>query len=294
MLANPRSRRIGQAQRRPPSPPRGGPGWGEAVKTGSTSRPHCAITRAMPRYKLTIEYDGRPFVGWQRQENGPSVQAALERAAAALDERDTPVQGAGRTDSGVHALAQVAHVDLEKDLPGDTVRDALNHHLKPDPVAVLRAEPVSEEFHARFSAVKRGYLYRLVDRRAPLALERGLAWKVARPLDADAMHAAAQALIGTHDFTTFRDAQCQADSPVKSIDQISIRREGEAVVLSVEAISFLHRQVRSITGSLVEVGMGKWTPSDFADALAAADRKRCGPVAPPDGLYLAFVRYADG
>ncbi|KAA5804940.1 tRNA pseudouridine(38-40) synthase TruA [Alkalicaulis satelles] len=245
----------------------------------------------MPRYHLTIEYDGRPFVGWQRQDNGPSVQAALERAAAALDGAPRDVYGAGRTDSGVHALAQSAHVDLVKNLPEDTVRDALNHHLRPDPVAVLSVRRVDEGFHARFSAVKRGYVYRMIARRAPLALDAGLAWRVPRPLDAAAMHAAAQALVGTHDFTTFRDAQCQADSPVKSIDAITVREVGGEVRLTVEAISFLHRQVRSITGSLVEVGSGKWTPGDFADALKAADRTRCGPVAPPDGLYLAFVRY---
>lgn len=245
----------------------------------------------MPRYKLTIEYDGGPFVGWQCQENGPSVQAALKRAAAALDERACAVQGAGRTDAGVHARGQVAHLDLTKDLSGDVVRDALNHHLRPDPVAVLDAVAVDPDFHARFDAVRRGYVYRMMDRRAPLALERGKAWKVARRLDAEAMHEAAQACLGTHDFTTFRDSQCQADSAVKSLDAISVCRTGDEVVLRVEAISFLHRQVRSITGSLVEVGLTRWSPADFAAALAAADRTRCGPVAPPDGLYLAFVRY---
>ncbi|WP_300527245.1 tRNA pseudouridine(38-40) synthase TruA [Maricaulis sp.] len=245
----------------------------------------------MPRYKLTIEYDGGPFQGWQRQENGPSVQGALEQAATKLDGAPVIVQGAGRTDSGVHALGQVAHLDLVKDLAEDKVRDALNFHLKPNPVAVVEAERVDEDFHARFSAVNRAYLYRIIDRRVPLTLDRGQAWRVPKRLDAEAMHAAAQYLIGTHDFTTFRDAQCQAESPVKSIDKASVARLGEEVQITVEARSFLHRQVRSITGSLVEVGVGKWTPKDFKSALDAADRKRCGPVAPPDGLYLTAVDY---
>lgn len=246
----------------------------------------------MPRFKLTVEYDGGPFVGWQRQDNGPSVQAALERAAQALDGGPREIYGAGRTDSGVHALGQVAHVDLDKDLPPDTVRDALNHHLKPDPVAVIDAARVAEDFHARFSAIKRGYLYRLIARRAPLTLERGKAWRVPQSLDVASMHEAAQSLVGTHDFTTFRDAQCQAESPVKSLDRIDVFEIDGEVRVTVEAISFLHRQVRSVVGSLVEVGVGKWTPKDFKAALDAADRTRCGPVAPPDGLYLAFVRYA--
>ncbi len=248
----------------------------------------------MPRYLLTIEYDGGPFVGWQRQDNGPSVQAVMERAADALEEGRHEVYGAGRTDSGVHALAMTAHVDFAKDWPEDVVRDALNHHLRPHPVAVLSVRRVSDEVHARFSAVKRGYIYRIIDRRAPLALEAGRAWQVRVMLDAEAMHEAAQCLVGTHDFTTFRDAQCQADSPVKSLDAISVVRHGELIELKVEAISFLHRQIRSITGSLVEVGRGRWSVSDFRDALEAADRTRCGPVAPPDGLYLAFVRYPAG
>lgn len=249
----------------------------------------------MPRYHLTLEYDGGPFVGWQRQDNGPSVQAALERVARKLDPDAGELYGAGRTDSGVHAYAMAAHLDLAKDLPADTVRDALNYHLKPDPIAVLAAEQVSEEFHARFSAVKRGYVYRIIARRAPLALERGKAWRIPKALDHDSMHEAAQALIGTHDFTTFRDAQCQADSPVKSLDKAAvIGLPGGEIQVTVEAISFLHRQVRSIVGSLVEVGLGKWSPADFKAALDAADRTSCGPVAPPDGLYLAFVRYGEG
>jgi tRNA pseudouridine38-40 synthase len=245
----------------------------------------------MARYKLTLEYDGTPFSGWQRQDNGPSVQESLERAAAALDEAPVTVYGAGRTDSGVHALGQVAHIDLVKDLAPDKVRDALNYHLKPDPVAVLDAEPVPETFHARFSATKRHYLYRMIDRRPPLTLDRGQVWRVPRPLDAGAMHHAAQALLGQHDFTTFRDAQCQADSPVKTLDAISVSRYGEEVQLTCSARSFLHRQVRSMVGSLVEVGVGKWSARDFKAALDAADRSRCGPVAPPDGLYLVAVDY---
>ncbi|HCY55823.1 MAG TPA: tRNA pseudouridine(38-40) synthase TruA [Oceanicaulis sp.] len=245
----------------------------------------------MPRYLLTIEYDGGPFVGWQRQDNGLSVQEVMERAADALEDGRHEVYGAGRTDSGVHALAMTAHVDFAKDWPADVVRDALNHHLRPHPVSVLSAQAVKDDTHARFSAVKRGYVYRIIDRRAPLALDAGKAWQVRVPLDVDAMNIAAQSLVGTHDFTTFRDAQCQADSPVKSIGQISVERRGELIELKVEAISFLHRQIRSITGSLVEVGRGRWSVEDFRDALEAADRTRCGPVAPPDGLYLAFVDY---
>jgi tRNA pseudouridine38-40 synthase len=245
----------------------------------------------MPRYLLTIEYDGGPFVGWQRQDNGLSVQEVMERAADALEDGRHEVYGAGRTDSGVHALAMTAHVDFAKDWPADVVRDALNHHLRPHPVSVLSAQIVKDDTHARFSAVKRGYVYRIIDRRAPLALDAGKAWQVRVPLDVDAMNIAAQSLVGTHDFTTFRDAQCQADSPVKSIGQISVERRGELIELKVEAISFLHRQIRSITGSLVEVGRGRWSVEDFRDALEAADRTRCGPVAPPDGLYLAFVDY---
>ena len=245
----------------------------------------------MPRYKLTIEYDGSPFHGWQKQEDQPSVQGALERAARALDQAPVMVQGAGRTDSGVHALGQVAHIDLVKDIPADKVRDALNFHLKPDPVAVLEAECVDDEFHARFSAIKRHYLYRMIDRRAPLTLDKGQVWRVPKPLDAEAMHAAAQALVGTHDFTTFRDAQCQAESPVKTLDDIRVMRLGEEVQITCSARSFLHRQVRSITGSLVEVGMGKWSPTYFKSVLDAAERSKCGPVAPPDGLYLMAVDY---
>ncbi|WP_291841840.1 tRNA pseudouridine(38-40) synthase TruA [Maricaulis sp.] len=245
----------------------------------------------MTRYKITIEYDGRPFAGWQRQANAPSVQASLERAAAKLDGAPVLVYGAGRTDSGVHALGQVAHLDLAKDLSADKVRDAINFHLRPDPVAILEAEEVSADFHARFSATQRHYLYRMIDRRAPLTLDKGQVWRVPRKLDAEAMHHAAKALLGRHDFTTFRDAQCQAESPVKTIDAISVSRYGEEVQLTCSARSFLHRQVRSMVGSLVEVGVGKWSARDFRQALDAADRSQCGPVAPPDGLYLTAVDY---
>ena len=248
----------------------------------------------MPRYRITIEYDGGPFSGWQRQDNAPSVQEALEKAAQKLDGAPVLVYGAGRTDSGVHALGQVAHLDLTKDLAADKVRDAINYHLKPHPVAIIEAERVSDDFHARFSASRRHYLYRMIDRRAPLTLDRGQVWRVPRKLDAEAMHHAAQALLGQHDFTTFRDAQCQAESPVKTLDEISVSRYGEEVQLTCSALSFLHRQVRSMVGSLVEVGVGKWSARDFKAALDAADRSRCGPVAPPDGLYLVAVDYPAG
>jgi tRNA pseudouridine38-40 synthase len=245
------------------------------------------------RFKLTIEYDGGPFVGWQRQDNGPSVQAALEKAAEALDEAPVEVQGAGRTDAGVHALGQVAHLDLQKPLTPDTVRDALNHHLRPDPISVLDAALVPDDFHARFSAIRRRYFYRVIDRRPPLALDRGRAWRTPQPLDADMMARAASFLIGEHDFTTFRDAQCQADSPVKTLDVAEVARYGEEVRFTFEARSFLHRQVRSMVGSLVEVGRGKWSPVRIKLILRAKDRSECGPVAPPDGLYLERVDYPE-
>ena len=245
----------------------------------------------MPRYKLTIEYDGTPFVGWQVQDNGPSVQGVLTEAIAAFTGERVAVAGAGRTDAGVHALGQVAHVDLAKDWDGDTVRDAVNFHLRPRPIAVLTAEQVAENFDARFSATKRHYLYRIVNRRADLALDQNRAWRVPRPLDGDAMHAAAQKLVGRHDFTTFRAAECQAKSPVKTLDQLDVKRDGDEVRITAAARSFLHHQVRSMVGSLVHVGEGKWSAEDLADALAARDRTRCGQVAPPQGLYLVRVEY---
>ena len=248
----------------------------------------------MTRYRLTIEYDGAGFVGWQRQDNGPSIQQALEQALEAFCGERAAVAGAGRTDAGVHALAQVAHVDLEKETAADTLRDALNYHLQPAPIAVLDAARVPDDFHARFSAAERHYLYRILDRRPPLALTRGRAWRLPQKLDVTAMSVAAQRLIGRHDFTTFRAAQCQAKSPVKTLDTLDVERRGEEVHISARARSFLHHQVRSIVGSLAQVGLGRWDSDALAAALAACDRSRCGPVAPAHGLYLAGVVYPDG
>ncbi len=245
----------------------------------------------MPRYKLTVEYDGTPFCGWQMQADQTTVQGVLAAAITALSGESPHVQGAGRTDAGVHARGQIAHVDLTKDWDPDTVRDALNAHLRPHPVAVLAAERVADDFNARTSAVKRHYLYRILNRRADLALEAGRAWRVPRPLDAGAMHAAAQRLIGKHDFTTFRAAECQAKSPVKTLDQLDVARNGEDVTVLASARSFLHSQVRSMVGSLVPVGEGKWSADDLSTALDARDRAVCGPLAPPDGLYLMRVDY---
>jgi tRNA pseudouridine38-40 synthase len=245
----------------------------------------------MPRYKLTIEYDGTPFVGWQVQDNGPSVQGVLAGAVAAFCGEHVRVQGAGRTDAGVHALGQAAHVDLTKDWPPDTVRDALNAHLRPHPIAVILAERVADDFDARFSAIKRHYRYRIVNRRADLALDQHRAWRVPRPLDAAAMHDAAQRLVGRHDFTTFRSTECQAKSPVKTLDRLDVTRDGDEVRVATMARSFLHNQVRSMVGSLVHVGEGKWSADDLAAALAARDRTACRQVAPPQGLYLVRVEY---
>jgi len=243
------------------------------------------------RFKLTLEYDGGAFLGWQRLGEGATVQGVLEEAVARLTGAHADVIGAGRTDSGVHALAQVAHVDIDKRFEPWKLAEALNALSRPHPVAVLKAEAAAPDFHARFDAVRRVYLYRIVNRRAPAALERGRIWQIPRELDARAMHEAAQRLLGQHDFTTFRDSQCQAKSPVKTLDRCDVARQGEAIEIRCEARSFLHRQVRSMVGTLVEAGLGKMTPDDVAAALAAADRARCGPVAPPDGLYLARVDY---
>src|SRR5919202_106574 len=232
----------------------------------------------MPRYRLTIEYDGTPFVGWQRQTNGRSVQQALEEAAERFSGERARIGGAGRTDAGVHALGQVAHVEFTRAWPAATVRDALNAQLRPEPVAVLAAEPAPDGFDARFSAIRRRYLYRILNRRAPPALERHRAWHVARPLDAEAMHKAAQALVGRHDFTTFRAAECQARSPVKTLDRLDVARGGDDIRVSASARSFLHHQVRSMVGSLKLVGEGRWQPKDLARALDARDRRACGPV----------------
>jgi len=246
----------------------------------------------LPRYKLVIEYDGSPFVGWQRQDNGPSVQAALELAAERLCGDATRVRGAGRTDAGVHAAGQVAHLDFLRDWPTDTVRDALNAHMRPDPVAVLSAERVSDDFDARHSATARHYCYRMVNRRPPPALDR-LAWHVPAPLDEAAMNEGAARLLGRHDFTTFRAAQCQAASPVRTLDGLSVRREGHVVTVEASARSFLHNQVRSMVGTLMEVGLGRWTPGEVSAALAARARSACGPVAPAHGLILTRVDYGD-
>jgi tRNA pseudouridine38-40 synthase len=245
----------------------------------------------MPRYKLIVEYDGRPFAGWQIQADQLTVQGLLTAAVEALSGDKTLVQGAGRTDAGVHARAQVAHADLTKEWDTDTIRDALNAHLRPHPIAILAAERAANDFNARTSAIRRHYLYRIINRRADLTLEAGRAWRVPRPLDAAAMHKAAQRLIGKHDFTTFRSTECQAKSPVKTLDILKVERSDEDVYVIAVARSFLHNQVRSMVGSLVPVGEGKWSPDDLAKALEARDRAACGPVAPPDGLYLTKVEY---
>jgi tRNA pseudouridine38-40 synthase len=245
----------------------------------------------MPRYKLTVEYDGRPFAGWQIQVDQLTVQGLLTSAVEALSGDKTLVQGAGRTDAGVHARAQVAHVDLSKDWDTDTIRDALNAHLRPHPIAILAAERAADDFNARTSAIRRHYLYRIVNRRADLTLEAGRAWRVPRPLDAATMQLAAQRLVGKHDFTTFRSTECQAKSPVKTLDILKVERSGKDVYVTAVARSFLHNQVRSMVGSLVLVGEGKWAPDDLAKVLDARDRMACGPVAPPDGLYLMKVEY---
>jgi tRNA pseudouridine38-40 synthase len=245
----------------------------------------------MPRYRLAIEYDGGPFVGWQRQAEGASVQGALESAIEKLSGERVTVTGAGRTDAGVHALGQVAHFDLEKPFEAGKVRDALNHYLRPDPVCVLEAAAVDGEFHARFSAKSRHYLFRILNRRSPPALEDGRVWHISPKLDAEAMHAAAQMLVGQHDFTTFRAAECQAQSPVKTLDRLDVSRRADEIHIEASARSFLHHQIRSFAGSLKLVGEGKWRPRDMKVALEARDRSACGPVSPPDGLYLVRVDY---
>jgi tRNA pseudouridine38-40 synthase len=249
----------------------------------------------MPRYAFLLEYDGAPFAGWQWQADQPSVQAALEAALGRLDAGAPRVAAAGRTDAGVHATGQVAHADLGRAWPPDRLRDAVNWHLKPAPVAVVAVAEVAADFHARFSAVGRRYLYRIVARRAPLVHERGLAWRVAPPFDVEAVRAAAAHLVGRHDFTTFRAALCQAASPVKTLDLAEVEARphagGTEVRLTFAARSFLHNQVRSMVGSLARVGAGAWEPWRVAEALAARDRAACGPVAPPDGLYLTGVAY---
>jgi tRNA pseudouridine38-40 synthase len=243
------------------------------------------------RYKLIVEYDGRPFCGWQRQADKLSVQQALEEAIARFSGETPVTQAAGRTDAGVHALGQVVHFDLVRDWDPRKIREALNFHLKPHPVAVIEAEAVTEAFEARFSATARSYEYRILNRRARPALDDGKVWHVAVPLDVDAMHAAAQLILGRHDFSTFRAAECQANSPIRTLDIFTVSREAEIIAVRAKARSFLHSQVRSMVGSLKLVGEGKWSPREFRAVLDAADRSRCGPLAPPDGLYLTAVDY---
>ena len=245
----------------------------------------------MPRYRLLVEYDGRPYCGFQAQAELPSVQGSIERAVLGFTGETLRIIAAGRTDTGVHATGQVVHVDLEKDWPAETVRNALNAHLGREPIAILEARLAEPEWHARFSATGRKYRYRILDRPARPALDQGRVWHVKRPLDAEAMHHAAQALVGHHDFTTFRDLNCQAKSPMKTLDVANVRREGDEVLLEFASRSFLHRQVRSMTGTLAEVGVGRWTKADVEAALEARDRKACGPVAPAEGLYLTGVTY---
>ena len=245
----------------------------------------------MTRFRLWVEYDGRPFMGWQRQAHGPSVQQAIEEAAAAITGEQVTLHAAGRTDAGVHALAMSAHVDIERPITPFRLAEGLNARLRPHPVAILKAEAVADDWHARFSCVGRRYVYRIVNRRAPLALEAGRAWRVLPGLDAEAMSNAAQLLVGRHDFTTFRSVQCQSDSPVKTLDRLDIIREGDRIEIHAAARSFLHHQVRSMVGCLQLVGRGKWTADDLAAALAARDRAALGLNAPPDGLYFVEALY---
>ena len=245
----------------------------------------------MTRYALTIEYDGRPFMGWQRQDHGPSVQQALEDAVTKITAEAASVHSAGRTDAGVHAMAMRAHVDVARTITPFRLMEALNARLRPQPVAVLDCAIVADDWHARFSCTGRDYLYRIVNRRAPPTWDKGLIWQVARPLDAAAMHAAAQMLVGQHDFTTFRSVHCQAASPVKTLDRLDVTRDGDEIAIHASARSFLHHQVRSMVGCLTLVGNGRWTRADMAAALAAADRRALGLNAPPDGLYFVAARY---
>ncbi len=249
----------------------------------------------MPRYALLVEYHGAPFAGWQRQADQPSVQGAIEAALAKLEPRAHTIAAAGRTDAGVHATGQVAHCDMDKEWDPFRLSEALNFHLKPAPVAILGCARVDDDWHARFDAIERRYLFRLISRRAPLTSEAGQMWRVNHPLDAAAMQAGADQLIGQHDFTTFRSSICQAKSPVKTLDELRVeavdRPVGTEFRFHVRARSFLHNQVRSFVGTLERVGAGAWTPDDVGDALAAKDRAACGPVSPPQGLYLAGVTY---
>ncbi|CAN7284260.1 tRNA pseudouridine(38-40) synthase TruA [Rhizobium sp. LjRoot98] len=247
----------------------------------------------MPRFRMTIEYDGSNYVGWQRQDNGPSVQGAVEKAILALTREPALIRGAGRTDSGVHARGQVAHVDLSRAWDPRTLRNALNAYLGQagQQVSIIDAAEVPDDFDARFSALRRHYLYRIISRPSPLALEAKRAWWVSKPLDHEAMHAAAQRLVGYHDFTTFRSTHCQANSPWRTLDRLDVTRNGDVIEIRATAQSFLHNQIRSFAGTLKMAGDGRWTPDDVRAALEAKDRKACGPVAPPDGLYFMQVDY---
>ncbi len=256
-----------------------------------------AYATDMPRFALQIEYDGGPFAGWQRQADQPSVQGAIESALAMLEPGPHTIAAAGRTDAGVHATAQVAHCDLNRDWDPFRLSEALNFHLKPAPVAIVGAARVKDDWHARFSALERRYLFRIIARRAPLTFENGQVWRVNNQLDTAAMQAGARQLLGTHDFTTFRSTMCQAQSPVKTLDSLDIEElpltNGTEYRFHVQARSFLHNQVRSFVGTLERVGAGAWTPDDVGKALVARDRAACGPVCPPSGLYLAGVKYPD-
>jgi tRNA pseudouridine38-40 synthase len=245
----------------------------------------------MTRFRLTVEFDGRPYMGWQRQAHGPSVQQAIEDAAHQVTGEAAAVQAAGRTDAGVHAIAMTAHIEVTKEITPFRLMEALNALMKPQPIAILACEAVADDWHARFSCLGRSYVYRIVNRRAPLALEAGRAWRIARPLDEGAMHEAAQALVGLHDFTTFRSAHCQAESPVKTLDRLDVRREGDAVLVEAAARSFLHHQVRSMVGCLAMVGQGQWSAAELKAALEAKDRAALGLNAPPDGLYFVTALY---
>jgi len=245
------------------------------------------------RFRLIVEFDGRPFMGWQRQAHGPSVQQAIEEAVFAITGETATVHAAGRTDAGVHALAMAAHVDIARPITAFRLRDGLNAKLRPAPVAILACQEVADDWHARFSCLGRRYIYRIVNRRAPLTLDAGKAWRVPVTLHADAMNKAAQVLVGKHDFTTFRSAHCQSESPLKSLDRLTVRRFGEVIEIEAAARSFLHHQVRSMVGCLELVGRGKWTKADLKAALEAKDRAALGFNAPPDGLYFAEARYPE-
>ena len=245
----------------------------------------------MTRFAFTVEFDGRPFMGWQRQAHGPSVQQTIEDAIHAVTGERAVIHAAGRTDAGVHGLAMRAHAEIGKDIASFRLMEAINATMRPDPVAILACEIVPDDWHARFSCVGRSYVYRIANRRAPLTFERGLAWRVIQPLDADAMHDAAQILVGRHDFTTFRSAHCQAQSPVKSVDRLDVVRDGDRIAVHAAARSFLHHQVRSMVGCLAMVGMGRWRAGDLRDALEARNRAALGLNAPPDGLYFVRADY---